>query len=242
MSLRRFIVPPDAITADAVVLRGSESHHAAVVLRMQPGERVVVVDGSGLERVVELTSVSADATTGRVLETKPIVPARVELLLIQGIPKAAKMDDVVRMGTELGVREFIPVLTRRTVAEGRGRAARWRRIGAAAAKQSRRADVPAVHDPEPFAEALDRLPPDTLVLVLWEGERARSIGSVLRRGPRPERVAVVVGPEGGLDEDEVRLAVERGGVPVTVGPLILRTETAGVAALAMVLYEFELTE
>ena len=242
MSLRRFVVHPDAITADAVVLRGGEAHHAAVVLRMQPGERVVVVDGSGLERVVELTSVSPQEMTGRVLETRRGMPPRVALLLIQGVPKAAKMDDVVRMGTELGVREFIPVLTRRTVAEGRGRAERWRRIGAAAAKQSRRADVPTIRDPQPLAEALDRLPPDTLLLVLWEGERARTIASALRGDPRPGRVAVLVGPEGGLDEDEVRLAVERGGVPVTLGPLVLRTETAGVAALAMVLYEFELRE
>ena len=240
MSLRRFVVPPDAVSADAVVLRGAEAHHAAVVLRMRPGEHVVVVDGSGLERVVELTSVSAEETTGRVLETRQAMPPRVDLLLIQGVPKASKMDDIVRMGTELGVREFIPVLTRRTVAKGRGRAERWRRIGAAASKQSGRGDVPRVHDPQPLGEALDGLPRGTLVLVLWEGERARTIGSALRRDPRATRVAVVVGPEGGLDEEEVRLTVDHGGVPVTLGPRVLRTETAGVAALAMVLYESEL--
>lgn len=242
MSLRRFVVAPDAITADTVVLRSGEAHHAAVVLRLQPGERVVVVDGSGLERVVELTSVSPEETTGRVLETRRGMPRPVELLLLQGVPRAAKMDDIVRMGTELGAAEIIPVLTRRTVAEGRGRAARWRRIAAAAAKQSRRADVPVVPDPAPLVEALDRLPADTLVLVLWEGERTHTIASALRREPRPGRVAVLVGPEGGLNEDEVRRAAEGGGVPVTLGPLVLRTETAGVAALAMVLYEFGLRE
>jgi len=242
MTLRRFVVPPEAVTSGAVLLRGDAAHHAAVVLRMQPGQRVLVVDGSGLERVVELTTVSPQEITGQVLEVRRGALPHVALTLIQGVPKAAKMDDIIRMGTELGVQEFIPVLTRRTVAEGGGRAGRWRRIAAAATEQSRRADVPAVRDPRLLAEALDGLPPETLLLVLWEGEHVRTIGSALRTDPRRERVAVLVGPEGGLDDDDVREAVGRGGLLVTLGPLVLRTETAGVAALAMVLYEHELRE
>lgn len=242
MSLRRFVVPPEAVTAEVVTLRGGEAHHAAVVLRMRPGDRVVVVDGSGLERVVELTAVAPHETRGRILETRRGSSPRAALILIQGVPKAAKMDGVVRMATELGVAEIVPVLTRRTVAVGRGRAERWRRIGSAAAKQSGRADVPVVQDPLPLAEALDGLPPGTLLLVLWEGERSRTIGAALRRVPPPSRVAVLVGPEGGFDEDDVRAAAARGGVPVMLGPRLLRTETAGVVALAMVLYELELRQ
>ncbi len=240
--MRRFVVPVDAIAADRVVLRGGEAHHAAVVLRLQPGARIVVVDGSGLERTIELTEVSPDQVTGRVLQTKAGPRRRVELVLVQGVPKAAKMDAVVRMGTELGVMEFIPALTRRTVAVGRGRAGRWRRIAASAAKQSRRADVPAIRDPLPLAQALDQVPPGALLLVLWEDERTRTIASALRLAEPPARVVVVVGPEGGLAEDEVRDIVERGGIPVTLGPFVLRTETAGMVALAMVLYELELRE
>jgi 16S rRNA (uracil1498-N3)-methyltransferase len=150
------------------------------------------------------------------------------------------MDDVIRMGTELGVGEFVPLLTRRAVSQARGKVERWRRIAAAAAKQSRRADVPGVLEPRPLPDALERLPADTLLLVLWEGEQARLIGSALRAGPVSGPVALLVGPEGGLAAEEVRLAEARGGVPVTLGPLVLRTETAGIAALAMVLYELRL--
>ena len=103
-----------------------------------------------------------------------------------------------------------------------------------------RADVPAVTEPQALPDALGRLPPDVLLLVLWEGEHARPIGAALRAGPTSGPVALLVGPEGGLEAEEVAVAEARGGIPVTLGPLVLRTETAGVAALAMVLYEMTL--
>lgn len=238
--MRRFVVAPEAVVGDDVVLRGREARHAALVVRTQVGDRVIVLDGSGVERVTELTAVGPDEVRGRIVETRQGAGRGVELVLVQGVPKGAKMDDVVRMGTELGVATFIPVRTRRTVAEARGRAERWRRIAQESAKQSRRADLPAVLDPVALPEALGLVASCDLILVLWEGERTRTIAGALREAGRPRRVALLVGPEGGLDEEEVRLAAEHGGVPVTLGPLVLRTETAGVVALAMVLYELDL--
>jgi len=244
LSVRRFLVPAevlaDAPPGGAVVLRGGEARHAAVVLRLRVGDRVAVFDGTGVERVVRLTAVSSDEVVGRVLEAGAATAPAVRLILIQGVPKGSKMDGVVRMGTELGVGEFVPLLARRAVSEARGRVERWRRIAAAAAKQSGRADVPAVTEPQALPDALGRLPPDVLLLVLWEGEHARPIGAALRAGPTSGPVALLVGPEGGLEAEEVAVAEARGGIPVTLGPLVLRTETAGVAALAMVLYEMTL--
>lgn len=244
LSVRRFLVPAGAI-ADAppggeVVLRGGEARHAAVVLRLREGDRVVVFDGAGTERVVQLTAVAPDEVVGRILEARAGTTPAVRLILIQGVPKGSKMDDVIRMGTELGVGEFIPLLTRRAVSQARGRVDRWRRIAAAAAKQSRRADVPAVREPQTMSGTLAQLPPGVLLFVLWEGEQARLIGSALRARPISGPVALLVGPEGGLEAEEVALAEARGGIPVTLGPLVLRTETAGLAALAMVLYEVTL--
>ena len=242
---RRFLVPPEVLTGvppgGEVVLRGGEARHAAVVLRLRPGDEAVVFDGTGAERIVRLTAVSFEQVVGRVVERKKegITPT-VRLILMQGVPKGSKMDDVVRMGTELGVGEFVPLLTRRAVSRAPGRVERWRRIASAAATQSGRADVPVVREPEELSEALRRMPPDALLLVLWEGERSRPIGAALRAGPVSGPVALLVGPEGGLGEEEVALAISRGGVPVTLGPLVLRTETAGMAALAMVLYELRL--
>jgi len=237
--MRRFVAPEGAIESGQVTLRDSEAYHLAVVLRLRAGARVLVADGRGIEHVVRLTAVDAQEVRGEIEQTRTGVTAPLDLVLVQGVPKGAKMDDIVRMGTELGVRSFIPVLTTRTVAQGRGRAARWRRIAAEAAKQCARADVPAVLDPLPFTAALDRLSTTTLILLLWEGERARTLAHVLQ-GAAPSRVALLVGPEGGFDETEVSEAAARGATPVSLGPLILRTETAGVVAAAMVLYELTL--
>jgi len=206
---------------------------------MRPGDRVLVVDGSGREHVVRLTDVRPDGVRGEVLEMRPGLTPPLDLILVQGVPRGTKMDAIVRMGTELGVGTFLPVLTARSVGQGRGRAARWRRIALEAAKQCRRADLPEVADPLPLPTALDRIAGADLVLLLWEGERGRTLAEALR-GAAPRRVAVLVGPEGGFDEAEVRAAVDRGAIPVTLGPLILRTETAGMAAVAMVLYELTL--
>lgn len=238
--VRRFYVPPGSINGDAVTLRNREAHHAAVVLRLRPGERVIIVDGSRAEHIVELTAVTRREVTGRVVKRRPGSAIPVEIILVQSVAKGAKMDDVIRMGTELGVAAFIPVLTKRTVAEGKGRTERWRRIAVQAAKQSRRTDAPSVADPVPFSDAIERVAGTGLVLILWEGEQMRTIGQALRDAPASARVIVVVGPEGGFDPDEVEGAVARGAQAVSLGPLVLRTETAGAAAVSMVLYELTL--
>ncbi|MDQ7843761.1 MAG: RsmE family RNA methyltransferase [Armatimonadota bacterium] len=237
--MRRFVAPADAVVGGRVTLAGREAHHLAVVLRLGPGDRVLVVDGSGREHIVRLTDVRPDEVLGEVLETRPGLTAPLDLVLVQGVPKGRKMDDIVRMGTELGVSAFIPALTLRSVAQGRDRAARWRRIAAEATKQCRRADLPEVADPVPLATALERVAGADLLLLLWEGESMRTLADVLRDAA-PRRVALLVGPEGGFDQAEVRQAVRCGAVPVTLGPLTLRTETAGMVAAAMVLYELTL--
>ncbi|HEX9531755.1 MAG TPA: RsmE family RNA methyltransferase, partial [bacterium] len=126
-ALRRFFVPPNSIVETQVLFPADEARHIAAVLRFHPGDQVVVIDGTGVERTVVLTEVSPGKVAGRVAETRAITRRGV-LALVQGVPKGAKMDDVVRMGTELGVSEFFPFLSKRTVAEGRGRIGRWQRI------------------------------------------------------------------------------------------------------------------
>jgi len=233
-------VPRELIGNAEVAFPPEQARHVATVLRLRPGERVVVFDGTGTEYTTELKLVTPTRVRADILERHPGTQPLLRLALLQGIPKGAKMDDVIRMGTELGVAEFIPFLSARTVPQGRSRAARWQRIAAESAALCRRSDVPAVHEPVVLDKALERVAGSDLVLVLWEGERTRTIAQVLTAAAHPRRIAVIVGPEGGLAPAEVEGAVARGAVPVTVGPLILRTETAGVAALAMVVYELTL--
>jgi 16S rRNA (uracil1498-N3)-methyltransferase len=235
-AVRRFFVPPNSIVGIQVLFPADEARHVAAVLRLHPEDQVVVIDGTGVERTVVLTEVGPGKVAGRVVETRA-VSQRGVLALVQGVPKGAKMDDIVRMGTELGVSEFFPFLSKRTVAEGRGRTGRWQRIAVESAKQSRRSDVPSVHAPAPLQDVLVRIAGYNLIVMLWEGEQTRTMAQALARLANPASIAIIVGPEGGLAETEVDAAVARGAVPVTLGPLILRTETAGVVALAIIRYE-----
>lgn len=238
--MRRFFVPPEAVQGNRVVLPPEESHHVATVLRLRPGERIVVFDGRGQDYVVDLAAVTPRAVEGRVIETRSGARPVVHLTLVQGVPKGGKMDTIIRQGTELGIGRFVPVLTRRAVARpSPARGERWRRIAAEAAKQSGRSTVPVVEDPLSFSDVWPLLQ-HVLVLIPWEGERSRSIGALLTQNRSARAVAICIGPEGGWTLEEVRAAVAHGAHPVTLGELILRTETAGLAATAMVLYELTL--
>jgi 16S rRNA (uracil1498-N3)-methyltransferase len=172
-ALRRFFVPPNSIAGTQVLFPADEARHAATVLRLHVGDQVVVIDGTGVERTVVLTEVGPGKVAGRVVETRA-VSQRGVLALIQGVPKGAKMDDVVRMGTELGVSEFFPFLSKRTVAEGRGRIGRWQRIAVESAKQSRRSDVPVVYAPAPLQDVLVHIAGYNLIVMLWEGAPGQS--------------------------------------------------------------------
>ncbi len=237
---RRFFVPRESISGEQVTIADPEARHLAVVLRLEPGDRVTLFDGSGVEYDVVLDAVAPGRARGHVIERRTVAAPSVYLTLVQGVPKGAKMDAVIRMATEVGVGKVIPVLTARSVASGGGRADRWRRIAVQAAKQSRRATVPVIEEPVRFEGALERSQSADLRLILSESERDRTIAHALRAAGAPAQVAVIVGPEGGFTSDEVAQATGQGAVPVTLGPLILRTETAGIVALSMVLYELTL--
>ena len=237
-ALRRFFVRPESVTGERVTVVGPQAHHMASVLRLRPGDRVLVLDGSSLERVIELDQVSNQEVTGRIIGTQAGSQSPLWVVtVLQGVPKGVKMDTIIRMGTELGVAQFVPVHFHRSIATGGQRTERWRRIALEAAKQSRRSDVPIVYDPLPLPEALQLVAGYDRILIFWEGELTRTIAEGLASAPTVGRVAVIVGPEGGLEAAEVAAAARAGAVPVSLGPLILRTETAAVVAVAMVLYE-----
>lgn len=242
--MHRLAVPSEVVAGEQVVLPSAQAHHVADVLRMRPGERIVLFDGRGTDYHVELTVVAPGDVRGVVVDRLTTVRAipTLRLILVQAVPKGAKMDLIVRMGTEVGIDAFVPVLTRRSiVSPAPARIERWRRIAAAAAAQSGRSTVPAVEAPRPFAE-VSPVVSGSLVLMPWEGEQAYSIAGALT-APRPvSSVALLIGPEGGWDPAEVQAARAQGAQVVSLGPLTLRTETAGVVAAAMVLYELTLRQ
>lgn len=245
----QFFVEPGQIDINdkRVVIRGSDVNHIKNVLRMKVGEEISVCNGQdGREYRCGIVSLEED----RVLcglrfirEENAELPVKVHLF--QGLPKADKMDLIIQKAVELGVYRIIPVSAKRCVVKlDEGKAAakvrRWRGIAEAAAKQSRRAAVPEVSEVMDFRRAVEQAAAMDVRLIpyeLAEGmEKTREILSGLGEG---QSVAVFIGPEGGFEEQEIRLAADNGIQPVTLGRRILRTETAGMTVLAWIGYETE---
>ena len=241
--MHRFFVPSEWTDDDRVEIHGEVAHRIGRVLRLTPGAEIVLFDGTGMEWTVRLHSVARDHAAGRVLSSeKGRGEPTVRLTLYQGVMKGSKFDWTLQKGTELGVSCFVPMDCRRSVPRIRresqpARLARWRKIIVEAAEQSGRAVIPDVADPVTFQEvcdALERAP--GLVVLPWEGESAKSLSAAVSEAPDSKEVALVIGPEGGLDPEEVDYARGKGLEPVSLGRRILRAETAGIAAVSTLMY------
>ena len=241
MAAPQFFVDPADLTGELAVFRGDEAHHAARVLRLQRGERLRLADGRG--RVAEATAVAVrDAEVVAQVGTVRVEPVPVPALtFVVGLVKGGKLDLVVQKLTELGVDRVAPAVCRRSVVAWDQRKAaaardRWAAIALAAAKQSHRARVPTVAAvaclPDQVAAAAGRGP----VLVCWENSR-HPLSAALPGQP-PAELAVVVGPEGGLEAGEVAACEAAGAVAVSLGPLVLRSETAAIATAAAVAFRY----
>jgi len=233
----RFHIRPEAVRGGRVTFDAEETHHLARVLRLKTGAVVRTVDGRGHELTVRLTRIGARAAEGDIVDCAVRASeSPLSLTLAQGIPKGDKLEAIIRMATELGVTRVIPLLCERTIArpdpkEPSHRLLRWRRVAKEAAKQCGRAVIPDVRPPITLGQWLAEPPAPGLLLCLWEGERT-PLAMVLPGSP-PACATVVVGPEGGLTDEEARSLRSAGALLAGLGPRILRTETAGPVALAL---------
>lgn len=235
--MRQFFVPPEALGGDAVTLEGEVHHHLATVLRLGPGEEILLLDGRGTLCRCRIERLDRRGGLARVLECRQEPETAFPIQLLQGLPKADKMELVLQKGTELGLGAFTPVLAERSVSapreRGEKRQQRWERIVREAARQSRRRLLPRLDPPQPLAEALAACTAD-LRLMLWEQE-SHPLAAALPATP-PRNAAILVGPEGGFSSAEVNAARATGFVPVGLGPRILRSETAGFAVASILQY------
>ncbi len=216
--------------ADRVALSPEDSHHALRVLRLKPGQ-VIHVSGEG-KRYEALLEVENGEATARITRQLPSTEARTRITLYQGWPKGDKMDLIVRQATELGVFEVVPCLFERCVAKPDGsgkKIGRLNRIAREAAMQSGRTFIPRVAETMSFQAVKTRLQQHELALLPYEMAREDTIPNAYQN---QTDVAIVIGPEGGFTQSEVEALSARA---VTLGRRILRTETAGVAAMAMLL-------
>ncbi len=238
---RRFFIPPGTLESGEVTLTGDLAHRLARVLRLRRGDVVVLTEGGEREFEVELTDVSANTVTGAVTGDRPSPPEPVvEVILYQSLIRPGRFDIALEKGTELGVARFVPVVNARSQTDeaSPGRAERWQRLVVEAAEQCGRGRLPAIEPPLPFAEALASA--RGLLIVPYEAERANRLADYLRALPeKPQTVSLFIGPEGGYTDEEIALAREAGAALVTLGRQVLRSETAGVVAAAIVLHTLD---
>ena len=238
--MNRFFVKQEDIRNDIATITGEDVAHIARVLRMSAGDTLMVCDGACTEYEGAILSIgkTVEVALGEGKRCLAELPYRITLL--QGLPKAGKMETIIQKCVELGVYAIQPVMAARSVArmtekEFEKKRVRYSKIAVEAAKQSRRGILPEVYGLLPF-DQIDYAAYD-LLLVLDEEEDACTLHDSLQRLPRRlENIAVAIGPEGGLEREEVALLRAGGGKAVTLGKRILRTETAGMAALAMLQY------
>jgi 16S rRNA (uracil1498-N3)-methyltransferase len=226
-------------------ITGADAHYLRDVLRLQPGDRLELLDGTGRVHEAEVSSLSKSNVTVKIIrsflsDNEPTV----KVTLAQALPKGQKMDFVVEKSVELGVNRIIPVLTERTIGKN-AKLDRWRKLAKEAAEQSGRAVIPEIAELTDLASIIKLKPQFDLALLPWELEKNNSLKSVLQPphtsslSPHPSSIIVLIGPEGGFSQAEVKQAQAAGWQTVSLGKRILRTETAGLAVLANIMYERE---
>lgn len=243
----QFFVEAAQIYDKTVIITGSDVNHIKNVLRMKVGEEIAVSNGvDGKEYrcgILQFFEDRIECELRFVKEDGVELPARVHLY--QGLPKADKMELIIQKAVELGVYEIIPVETKRCVVKlddkkAKQKVQRWQAIAEAAAKQSKRAVIPKVAEPMPFALAIKQAAAMDVKLIPYELAEGMPKTKELIAGVKPgQDVAVFIGPEGGFEEAEVAAALAQGIEPITLGKRILRTETAGFTVMAWLMYQLE---
>ena len=230
---------------DVFWLRDSEREHLVRVLRLSPGDLIVGYDNSGREYTSVIHKIEDKSVTCRILSTdQPDVEAHTEVYLVSGLSKGEKMEWVIQKGTELGMVGLIPLRAKRSIvhiegSKARDRVARWQKIASEASKQSHRVQEPTIFEVSDWKDLKEKLPEDTQWIIPYEEEKTQRLTSVLKTLDPLRPIALLIGPEGGFDPVEVTLAQEQlGAHSVSLGLRILRTETAALATLTMVLAHY----
>ena len=245
--MHKFFTPKELINGDVAKIIGDDVKHIYKVLRISEGEKVTLNNCEGIEYLGKVISVSKQEVLIEILEKlEDNNESDIKIYLFQGLPKSQKMDLIVQKGTELGITEFIPTITHRVDVKLKGefkKLDRLNRIALEAAKQSKRSIIPKVSEPIEFKEVLEKI--DSLDLLIVPYENANNFGiktliNELRKENNIDNIkniGIFVGPEGGIEEDEIERLKDKGAYIVTLGKRILRTETAGFVATSLIQYE-----
>lgn len=238
MTPRRFFVEPEAVSSEQVLLSAELVHHIGKVLRLSVGDELLLLDGRGNHYSGRIEELAAERGSFRIIEQWFADENILPIQLLQALPKGEKFDLILQKGVELGISRFSPVWSERSIPvmnrqRSEKKLQRWQRLVSEAARQSRRPVLPICDPANSLELALSNCRQE-LKLLLWE-EESRPLADLLPAAA-PADVAILVGPEGGFSRDEVAMARAAGFLPVSLGPRILRTETAGFAVTAVLEY------
>lgn len=241
--MHHFFLPAELLTqADRVTLPAETAHQVARVLRLRPGETIVALDNAGNACDLTLIQVSADAVTAEITARRaaPNEPA-LHLTLFQSVLKKDNFEWVLQKATELGISRIVPVLTERSIATytqevGLQKRTRWLRILTEAAEQCRRGRIPTLDKPVLYEDSLSQAADLTAAFIPWEDATDQPLTTAVPADlPPAARLGLFIGPEGGYTPGEIELARQHGVTPVTLGPRILRAETAAIAAVTLIM-------
>ena len=246
--MHHFFVNPEQVVDGLIRITGSDVNHIKNVLRIRQGEEMLVSDGTGRDYLCQAEEIAGQEVTVRILETEEEgreLPSRI--WLFQGLPKSDKMEFIIQKAVELGAAGIVPVSTRNTVVrldqkKEEAKVKRWQAIAESAAKQSKRSLVPRVSGIMTLKEAFDYVESQgfSVRLIPYEHEAGMDGTKTELDAAGPgQDIAVFIGPEGGFDEREIELALSKGVRPISLGRRILRTETAGLALLSVLMMRLE---
>jgi len=243
--MRRFFVDPENLVGQTAILTGTEARHISVVLRLTTGTIITLFDGSGSYYEAQLTRISPARVETKIISILPHIDSPEDLPpalhLGIGLLKGKKMDLIIQKTTELGIKSLHPFRSRYCAAHEStaGRHSRWQKIALEACKQCNRPKPPVLHKVTDFKDLLSATAEDKydLKIIFWEEEGQKTLQKTLGPSGEIQSALILIGPEGGFSDDEVEQAKKAGYQPVTLGSRILRTETAAIAAVAILQHE-----
>lgn len=241
--MHRFFVQPDNISNNKAIISGEDAAHIIRVLRLAPNDEITICNSANLEYTAKIESVKTDTIECSLLyERECEAEPKCSITLYQGLPKLDKLELIIQKCVEIGAVKIVPVVTARCVAlpgkNDTNKIKRYQRIAYEAAKQSGRGIIPEVENITELKKC--NISRHDLTLFCYEAEKRNTLKQVLRIHADAKDIGIIIGPEGGFEQYEAEWAQSMGAVPVTLGNRILRTETAGIAALAQTLYELDM--
>lgn len=244
--LHRFFVNEEDIKNDYVKISGKDYKHISKSLRLEKGDKIIACTGDGYDLTVELEDFTSDQVRAKIIKKEKSKSETFhEITIAQAIPKKRNMELVIQKTTEIGVKKIIPLNTKRTIVKLKGkkkkkRISRWQRIAEEAAKQSQRGVIPEVEDLFTIKELKKIKEEYDLILVLWASEKDKYLSELISNLDTNEKkkILLIVGPEGGFNEKEIDFLKNKlKSNSVSLGPRILRTETAPIVGISIILYE-----